>query len=483
MGRYAKSFSPEAIEHVFILAKRHRCIIYFAVWWSANGEQLITNNPTTHSQLKGDLMTTSPLIPGVNGLPKVVISGSDGSRAEVYLHGAHVTSWIPAGDQERLFLSAASEFRDGAAIRGGVPVVFPQFSNWGPLPKHGFARNGAWELISVSNGTARFQLSDSEATRAIWPHAFWAEFTITVRERQLMMELAITNRGQEPFNFTAALHTYLRVDDLAATTIKGLAGLRYFNAPLKQEAVQTEAVLGFPGEVDRGYYDPTTVIVRDGSRTLAVQNVGFSDGVIWNPGAELAAKLADLDPDGYRRFVCVEAAIFRAPVSLEPYRTWRGGQVLTVEPLQAAGAALADQPRADSVISSLWGEARVGDVLAAKRHHLVVAAAPSDRVREIIERLKIHDISQMPVLSDGQLIGLINESTLLTYLATPGHNMEDAIALMINPQVTAVAPDLPAGSLLNLFGSGPAVIVVDSGRVMGILTKLDLIEYLAARLK
>ena len=101
-------------------------------------------------------MTTSPLIPGVNGLPKVILSNSDGARAEIYLHGAHVTSWLPAGGEEQLYLSAASEFRDGAAIRGGVPVVFPQFSSGGPLPKHGFARNLAWELISVEMARPAF---------------------------------------------------------------------------------------------------------------------------------------------------------------------------------------------------------------------------------------------------------------------------------------------------------------------------------------
>ena len=142
-----------------------------------------------------------------------------------------------------------------------------------------------------------------------------------------------------------------------------------------------------------------------------------------------------------------------------------------------------DQQRDDSISDNLWGGARVGDVLAAKPRHMIVAAAPTDRVREIIERLKIHDISQMPVLSDGKLTGMISESTLLTHLAAPGHNVEDAIAPMVNRQVTTVSPDTPAGSLLNLFGTGQAVIVVDGERVLGILTKLDLIEYLAARLK
>src|SRR5512147_590366 len=141
-------------------------------------------------------MTTHPFAPGINDLPKIILASPDGARAEVYLHGAHVTSWIPAGDQERLYLSTASEFRSGAAIRGGVPVVFPQFSTWGPLPKHGFVRNRAWELIGVSAGSARFQLSDSDATRVIWPHAFLAEFSVTVSERRLVMELAITNRSE-----------------------------------------------------------------------------------------------------------------------------------------------------------------------------------------------------------------------------------------------------------------------------------------------
>jgi glucose-6-phosphate 1-epimerase len=414
---------------------------------------------------------THPFTPGINDLPKVILTSPDGACAEVYVHGAHVTSWIPAGDQERLYLSTASEFRPGAAIRGGVPVVFPQFSNWGPLPKHGFVRNHAWELISVNNGSARFQLRDSESTCALWPHAFLAEFTVTVREQQMIMELAITNRGDAPFSFTAALHTYLRVDDIAATRIENMKGLKYFDAVLKQEAVQADDSLTFPGEIDRVYFDPPKLIVNDGQRSLEVQNSGFPDGVIWNPGAELAAKLSDIEPGGYQHFVCVEAAIFRAPIALGPYQTWRGGQTLIAEPSEEA------------LGENLWGEARVRDVLAAKRRHLIVAAAPTDRVREIIERLKIHEISQMPVLSDGKLIGLINESTLLAHLAAPGHTVEDAIAPMINQQVVTVAAELPAGSLLSLFGGAQAVIVAEDDRVLGILTKLDLIEFLTARLK
>ena len=80
------------------------------------------------------LFSGAQTVPGRGGLEKVVLRSRDGALAEVYLHGAHVTSWRPAGTrEERLFLSERSEFRGGAAIRGGIPVIFPQFAAEGPL--------------------------------------------------------------------------------------------------------------------------------------------------------------------------------------------------------------------------------------------------------------------------------------------------------------------------------------------------------------
>src|SRR5438132_247968 len=93
----------------------------------------------------------SNVVPGSGDLPKVVLTAPDGASAEIYLYGAQVTSWIPAGSAERLFLSPRAEFRAGASIRGGTPVIFPQFSNQGSLPKHGFARLNSWELVVVEH--------------------------------------------------------------------------------------------------------------------------------------------------------------------------------------------------------------------------------------------------------------------------------------------------------------------------------------------
>ena len=76
----------------------------------------------------------------------VQLTAPDGASATIALHGGHVLSWKPTGGAEQLYLSPRSEYVPGKAIRGGVPVCFPQFAERGPLPKHGFARTLPWEL-------------------------------------------------------------------------------------------------------------------------------------------------------------------------------------------------------------------------------------------------------------------------------------------------------------------------------------------------
>ena len=147
-------------------------------------------------------------------LPKVHLSSPDGARAELTLHGAHVLSWVPVAGGEQLFLSRKSEYRPGVAIRGGVPVIFPQFAGRGPLPKHGFARTLPWELLSVEGGLAVLTLQDNPATRAIWPYAFRLEYRVELGRQNLAMRLGVVNTGTQAFSFTAALHTYLRVEDV-----------------------------------------------------------------------------------------------------------------------------------------------------------------------------------------------------------------------------------------------------------------------------
>ena len=274
----------------------------------------------------------SSTITGHGGQPKVVITSEDGASAEIYLHGAHVTSWKPAGRTEQLFLSDKSEFGDGAAIRGGVPVIFPQFSLLGPLPRHGFVRNSAWELVRQVPDEVTLAFRDTEATLAIWPFPFRAEFSARVEENRLELRLRVVNTGNASFLFASALHTYLRVQDIGQTTVEGLHGLTFRDANTMVEHLEKHPRIEFGQEVDRLYYDalPRVINLHDGARTLAVTATGFPDAVVWNPGQEKSDKMADMEPGGWKHFVCIEAAAAHEQIALAPGAEWVGQQILSL---------------------------------------------------------------------------------------------------------------------------------------------------------
>ncbi len=271
----------------------------------------------------------SMTLAGQGGLPMTRIETKEAASANIYLHGAHVTSWrLPNGD-ERLFLSPRAEFVAGKAIRGGVPIIFPQFNREGPLPRHGFARNKTWQFVVITEDTAMFRLSSDTETRAIWPARFTADLTVNVRANVLNLGFAVHNLGAEPISFTCALHTYLRVNAIEQVEVTGLAGVTYSDKTREGHQGVQDDVLLIDRETDHIYYDVAEpVTVREPARVTQVRQTGFTDVVVWNPWTS-AAQLADMEPEGYREMLCVEAAVIGEPVQLEPNAVWAGTQQLT----------------------------------------------------------------------------------------------------------------------------------------------------------
>lgn len=270
----------------------------------------------------------------------VNLRAPDGATARVTLHGAHVVSWQPALDHgrlagEQMFLSPRAVFADGEPIRGGVPVVFPQFSGRGPLPKHGLVRTRTWQLLHIgvdgAEALARFGLEDDPQTRMLWPHAFAVELEVRVGGESLSMSLSVRNPGATPLSFTAALHTYLRVDDLQGLRLHGLEDRAYWDAVQDLETRQDAQPLSIRGEVDRVYWSaPPELSLQDGARRLSLAQQGFVDTVVWNPGPQKCATLADMEPEGFRHMLCIEAAQIAQPVVLPPDGRWSGSQRLSV---------------------------------------------------------------------------------------------------------------------------------------------------------
>jgi glucose-6-phosphate 1-epimerase len=246
-----------------------------------------------------------------------------------------VVSWKAAGRGERLFLSRRSSFQKGKAIRGGIPVAFPQFAELGPLVKHGFARTIPWQFraaaVTDAGSTVSFRLESSPQTRAAWPGEFRLELFASLGAGRLEVELRVANAGNAPFAFAGALHTYLAVSDAAAARLHGLEGIRYRDREARDAEVEARRVVTAKDPIDRVYFAaPRNLRLEDGGEVTSIEQRGFGDTVVWNPGRELTATMPDMEPEGYRGMLCVEAAVVAPAVRLAPGAAWSGAQILTV---------------------------------------------------------------------------------------------------------------------------------------------------------
>jgi glucose-6-phosphate 1-epimerase len=277
------------------------------------------------------------------GEPAWRLHHASGARATLAQHGAHLLSWCSADGSERLYLSPATRHGAGQAVRGGVPVIFPQFAQRGPdtsLPRHGFARTRAWQPVHVGvagdSASVTLRLSDDEATRALWPQRFELDLTVRLGAEQLGIELACRNMGRPGsggFAFSAALHSYFAVDRIEATVLGGLQGTRCLDTTNGREHVEPVDALAFDGaEIDRIHWaaGARPLVLAQADRRLRIEATGLPDVVVWNPGAAKAAQLSDLTPGDERRFVCVEAAAIEPPIHIAPGAHWHGEQLLTV---------------------------------------------------------------------------------------------------------------------------------------------------------
>jgi glucose-6-phosphate 1-epimerase len=264
---------------------------------------------------------------GNDGLLRVQITGSR-VEGEMYLHGAQVTSWKPAGNDEVLFLSTESRWQEGQAIRGGIPICFPWFRAKADDPKapaHGFVRTKSWQLESIVEAEFGIAVSMStesdEHTRRWWP----ADFRLVHRVvfgSELRLELTCTNTGETDLRFEEALHTYNQVSDVANVRLQGLDAVEFLdntdsnkakiqNGDMTISSATDSAFIGTPSAVD--LIDPKL------SRHIRMKKANSLTTVVWNPWREGAARLGDLGDVEWTQFLCVEASnILAASVSLAP---------------------------------------------------------------------------------------------------------------------------------------------------------------------
>jgi len=264
---------------------------------------------------------------GHGGLPKIQITGSR-AEGEMYLHGAQVTSWKPAGNSEVLFLSTKSRWQEGQAIRGGIPICFPWFRSKVDDPKapaHGFARTRSWKLESIvqeERGVlVSMSLESDEQTRRWWPGEFHLAYRVVLGP-ELILELVCTNTDKTDLRFEEALHTYNRVADVANVRLEGLDAVQYLdNTDANKMHVQCGDVK-IASATDNAFVDTQNdvdLLDPELRRRVRLKKSNSLTTVVWNPWLEAAARMKDLGDGEWTQFLCVEASnILTASVSLAP---------------------------------------------------------------------------------------------------------------------------------------------------------------------
>ena len=281
---------------------------------------------------------------GNGGLARVQITGAFG-EGEMYLHGAHLTSWKPAGHDEVLFISTKSRWEEGHAIRGGIPICFPWFRGKvddAHAPAHGFVRTKMWQLESIveienENGVAVTMFTQSdEHTRKWWPGEFRLVHRVTFGSA-LRLELVCMNTGTMPFRFEEALHTYNRIASIQDVRVQGLDGVSNLdNTDSNKEKTQRGDMI-VAAQTDSAYrntQNEVALLDPKRKRRIRLQKEHSLSTVVWNPWSEGATRLQDLGEGEWRQFLCVEASnILDAAINLAPGQEHRVAAVLTVERL------------------------------------------------------------------------------------------------------------------------------------------------------
>ncbi len=264
------------------------------------------------------------------------------STAAISVFGGQLLSFVPRGGKDVMWLSPRRAELP-TPIRGGSPVCWPYFGRQGQgtdVPSHGFVRTLPWELKQART------LPDGRIELTLVPPVL---DTLALRLQMVLVigatleqTLVTENTGSSAASITQALHNYFRVGDATRVDVEGVDGLEYLDKyenyaqPRRQQGPWNLREPRDPGRSDRIYTQAGgRYVLRDPvmKRRITLETQGSRALVAWNPGAETAAKMADVG-DGWRDYVCLEAANAGPDVVTVP----AGGrhvlkQTLSVQPL------------------------------------------------------------------------------------------------------------------------------------------------------
>lgn len=257
---------------------------------------------------------------GPGNLPVAVITAPGGS-GRLFLHGAHLADYRPAGAEDRpvLWMSDHSRYQAGEPIRGGIPICMPWFGPptlepWntrtgGQGPAHGLARLQTWEITEVQPVADQVQLALTTRMDDLM-----LIYRVSIG-RSLQLALIVANTGDETLPCEMALHTYFAVSDIRNIAIHGLEEVPFLDKVTDAPCPGDAQPIRFTGETDRVYAstqatclidDPGTA--EETGRRIRIEKQGSRSTVVWNPWIAKSQRMPDFGDDEWPGMVCVETA-------------------------------------------------------------------------------------------------------------------------------------------------------------------------------
>lgn len=250
-----------------------------------------------------------------SGLVQGLVTTSQ-CKGSFFLLGAHVAEFEPRAAEPILFLSEKTNYAEGKAIRGGVPLCFPWF---GPrkdaegnfvkdAPSHGLVRTEVWDVLSVNAEADRLSI-----VLGIQLEEMAVRFTLSFAA-QLEMGFEVENQSKEPIEYEVALHTYFVVQQVSEVAITGLEKVAFLDQLTGETVSATGEPIRFTEETDRIYHGNVDKIsLQDPLMARTIQVIPKNSGstVVWNPWVNKSKRMEDFGDEEYPSMCCIETAAIR----------------------------------------------------------------------------------------------------------------------------------------------------------------------------
>jgi glucose-6-phosphate 1-epimerase len=236
--------------------------------------------------------------------------------------GAQLVSAIFFDDRNLFYLSPFAQ--DSVPIRGGIPIIFPQFGNNGFLKKHGFVRDLEWKKVYSSSNQyqkkASYSLNISKLSNPDWGYEALVKVTFKIiTYTSICLKLEIFNIGEDSFSFTGGFHPYFSIKNRSSLQILGLEDSLFIDTDSNISTFNLNDNSG----LERLFLTNSNIEVHTGFYRLLLSNIGFNNWMVWNPGFLGAKSIPDLPNEDWDKFVCIEPICHKSVV-LAPDEKFEG---------------------------------------------------------------------------------------------------------------------------------------------------------------